>query len=203
LANSGVAIRSSLIAGALAGLAAGLLFALLHAFIIVPIWDRMIVGLLFGMGAGTAAGWAYAELSGTAPVSYSPVRLGFNFGVLMFLAVLPVTLTDVVLRATGMVERHRDVTDAITVVLAILAGATAGWVRARRVRPTIAMATATLFLTMAMGGPVPVGRSMRVVEIYLAVFAAALLAGTILGALEPKVRGFHDSRGAAGDTDAS
>lgn len=203
MADSGVGIRSSLIAGALAGLAAGLLFALLHAIIIVPIWTRMTVGLLFGIGAGIAAGWAYAELSGTAPIGYTPARVGFGFGVLMFLAVLPVSLIDMVLRATGMVERHRDVTDAIAVVLAILGGMTVGWVRTRRVRPTIAMAAATVFLTMAMGGPVPVGRSVRVVEIYVAVFAASLLAGTILGALEPKVRGFFSSRGAVGDTNTS
>lgn len=203
MANNGIAIRSSLIAGALAGLAAGLLFALLHAIIIVPIWSRMIVGLLFGIGAGVAAGWAYAELSVTAPVGYSPVRVGFGFGVLMFFAVVPVTLVDVALRSTGMVERHRDITDAIAVILAILGGATAGWVRTQRIRPTIAMATAALCLTMAMGGPVPVGRSVRVVEIFLAVFAASLLAGTILGALEPKLRRFLDSRGAVGDTNAS
>lgn len=203
MADDRVAIRSSLIAGALAGLAAGLLFAVLHAIIIVPIWNRMIGGLLFGVVAGTAAGWAYSELSGTAPSQRSSVRRGFDFGVLLFLAVVPVTLVDVAFRATGMVDRHRNVTDAVAVALALLGGATVAWIRTRRRRAIVAMGAAALCVTMAMGGPVPVGRSVRVVEIFLAVFAASILGGTVLGAAEPRLRGFTGSRGAVRDTNTS
>jgi hypothetical protein len=203
LAHDGVALRSSLIAGALAGLVAGLLFAVLHAIIIVPVWSRMVGGLLFGVAAGVTAGWAYSELSGESPARHSSARRGFSFGVLLFLAVVPVTLVDVVLRATGMVERHRDVTDAIAVGLAVLGGVTVAWIRAHRRRAIIAMGAASLCLTMAMGGPVPVGRNVRVVEIFLAVFAASIFAGTVLGAVEPKLRGLVGSRGAVRDTNTS
>jgi hypothetical protein len=203
LADDRVALRSSLIAGALAGLAAGLLFAVLHAIIIVPIWSRMVGGLLFGVAAGVTAGWAYSELSDAAPADGASVRRGFTFGVLLFLAVAPVTLVDVALRASGMVDRHRSITDAIAVVLAVLGGVTVAWIRTRRLRSIVAMGAASLCLTMAMGGPVPVGRSVRVVEIFLAVFAASILAGTVLGALEPKLRGLTGSRGAVRDTNTS
>lgn len=37
-------IREAVVAGAIGGLGAGLVFAVLHAFIIVPIWDRMMGG---------------------------------------------------------------------------------------------------------------------------------------------------------------
>jgi len=49
-------IREAIVAGAVGGLAAGLVFAVLHAFIIVPIWDRMMGGLVFGALAGAVAG---------------------------------------------------------------------------------------------------------------------------------------------------
>lgn len=177
-------LRSSLIAGAIAGLLAGLLFAALRALIIVPIWSRMIMGLAFGVGAGMAAGWAYAEFR---PPD-SNVRRGVTFGFLLFLAVLPVTMTDAALRSVGVTQQHRDLADAISVVLAVLGGVVVGWVRTQRVRPAVAMGAAALCLTLAMGGAVPAARSVRAVEIYLAVLVASLFAGTVLGALEPRLQ---------------
>ena len=51
-----------MIAGAIGGVLAGLTFAVAHAFIIVPIWDRMMGGLAFGAIAGAVGAWAYFEL---------------------------------------------------------------------------------------------------------------------------------------------
>ncbi len=136
-------LRSSLIAGAIAGLLAGLAFAALHALIIVPIWDRMLMGLAFGAGAG--------------------------------------------------------ITDAIAVLLAVSGGVAVAWLRARRVRSAVAMSLAALCLTLAMGGPVPVARSVRAAEIYLAVLVASLFAGVVLGALEPRLRRPSASIFGAGD----
>lgn len=58
----GVRLRTAMLAGALAGIGAGFVFAAAHAIIIVPIWDRMMMGLAFGAAAGAVGGWTFAEL---------------------------------------------------------------------------------------------------------------------------------------------
>jgi hypothetical protein len=192
-------IRSSLLAGAIAGLGAGLLFAAAHAIVIVPIWSRMIGGLLFGIAAGTACGWAYAELK--APdASRSRLRDGATFGVLLWLAVVPVTLTNALLRHTGFAGAHKMSTDTVAVVLALAGGAALGWILSRRWRGALAAAAALLMITMAMGGPVPVGRSVRAVEILFAVLAAAVFGGIVLAYLEPMLRGRTGSGDGGGRT---
>ena len=178
--------RAGLIAGAIAGLTAGLVFATAHAFIITPVWNRMIGGLVFGTLAGAAAGWAYGELLSGRIAS---VRSGLVFGVLLWLSVAPVTLSNAALRANGFAYTHRDLTDAIAVVLAIIGGVALGWLRTRRVRPMIACAVAALVVTMAMGGPVPVARNVRTVEIFFALLVASLIGGAVVGFLAPRLGG--------------
>ena len=179
-------VRATVIAGAIAGLAAGLVFAGAHALIITPIWNRMIGGLVFGVLAGAAAGWAYGELSRDEEAS---VRSGLAFGVMLWLSVVPVTLTNAALRANGFAYAHRDITDAIAVTLAVAGGLTLGWLRARRRRAMIACAVAALVVTMAMGGPVPVARNVRTVEILFAVLLASLTGGAIVGVIAPRLEG--------------
>jgi hypothetical protein len=168
--------RAAAVAGAVAGLLGALMFATLHAIIIVPIWDRMVMGLAFGTGAGAAAGWAFGELR-TEP---SP-RAGLAFGAWLFASTIPVTLVAAALRSSGFVEQHRDVADAIAVVLAVAGGAAIGWMRGRRARAAVSMAVAALCLTMAMGGPVPALRGARAGGIYIAVLIASLGGGALLG----------------------
>lgn len=65
-------------------MAGGLLFATLHAFIIVPIWNRMTGGLIWGAIAGAAAGLLLViAMAGPVPVGRS-VR-AFH----IFMAVFP------------------------------------------------------------------------------------------------------------------
>lgn len=176
--------RSSLVAGAVSGLLAGLLFATLHAIIIVPIWNRMTMGLVFGIGAGTAAGWAYAEFTPHG----ARRRRGLTFGLLLFVAVIPVTMLDTMLRGLDFTRQHRDVADAISVAIAVTGGAAIGWLRGQRWKPAVAMGAAALSLTLAMGGPIPVARSGRAAAIFLAVLVASLFGGVVLAALEPRLR---------------
>ena len=86
-------VIAGILAGALSGFAGALLFATLHAFIIVPIWDRMTSGLIFGAIAGAAAGWAFAECYPQAirTRSIRNVGIGAGFGALLWIAVTPVT----------------------------------------------------------------------------------------------------------------
>jgi hypothetical protein len=174
-------IRDAVITGAFAGLAAGLVFATLHAFIIVPIWDRMIGGLVGAAATGAVVGWAFAEWYPLADEVVATVIKGATFGALLWLAVTPVSLVDAVLRSVGFLPRYELAGIAIAVVLAITAGALWGWRSTRHKRGAVAVAAATLALTLAMGGPVPIGRSIWAFGIFLAVLPACVVAGAILG----------------------
>lgn len=180
----GVRLRTAIVVGALAGVGAGLVFATAHAFIIVPIWDRMTMGLAFGAAAGAVAGWTFVELypqeSGTSPAAAAAA--GARYGALLWLAVSPVSAVDAALRKVGFLPRYELVGVAVAVVLAIGTGALLGWYRTKRRRGMMAGAAAALLLTFAMAGPVPIGKSLRSFGIFLAVLPAAIVAGMILGA---------------------
>lgn len=182
-------ILAASLAGALSGVAGGLLFAALHAMIIVPIWDRMTSGLIFGAIAGTGIGWAFAECHPEAirTMTKRSVGVGARFGALLWLAVTPVTAADALLRAVGLAPRYELLAVAVAVVLALAGGGTLGWLITHRFRGALAGAAAGLFLTVAMAGPVPVGRSTRALHIFLAVLPAAVLGGIALGLFSPSV----------------
>lgn len=182
-------VFAGIVAGALSGVAGALLFAALHAFIIVPIWDRMTSGLVSGALAGAAAGWAFAECYPEAVRTRSMrnVGVGAGFGALLWLAVTPVTVADALLRAAGLASEDELVAVAVAVILALAGGGTLGWLITRRFRGALAGAAAGILLTIAMAGPVPVGRSTRALRIFLAVFPAAVLGGIALSLISPSI----------------
>jgi hypothetical protein len=181
------ALRRNLVAGAIAGLCGAAVFALAHAILIVPIWNRSAVGLIWGVLAGTFAGWAYTELGFEHPYHARSLSAqlgsGMRFGALLWLAVAPVTLGDSLLRLLHVVPRYEPVAVAVALGLAMTGGAVLGWRRMHARRAVIAGASATLVLTLAMGGPVAVGRSLRALGIFLAVLPAAVVAGLLLAGL--------------------
>jgi hypothetical protein len=164
-------------------------FALAHAIVIVPIWNRSGFGFLSGAFAGTVAGWAYTDLgfdrshNGAEHRVWAHLASGAWFGILLWLALVPVTLADALLRLLGTAQRYELVAVGVAVGLALGAGALLGWRRGGTRRAAIAGAAATMLLTMAMAGPVPVGRSLRALTIFLAVLPAAAAGGAVLGAL--------------------
>ena len=182
-------ILGAILAGALSGVAGALLFATLHAIVIVPIWDRMTSGLIFGAIAGAGAGWAFAECYPAAIRTRSKrsVGIGARFGALLWLAVAPVTGADALLRMVGLTPRYELVAVAVALVLAVVGGGALGWLLAHRLRGALAGAVAGLLLIVAMAGPVPVGRSTRALTIFLAVFPAAVLGGIALSLFSPSI----------------
>ena len=179
----GVRLRAALLAGAIAGLGAGLVFATAHAVLIVPIWDRMIGGLAFGVLAGAGAAWAFTELYPDAEADLKgSAYAGARFGGLLWLAAAPATVVDAALRSTGVTAAIKWIEVPIAVLMFVTAGALLGRSRRSGRRAMIAGAVATLLLGVAMAGPVPVMRSPRAFGIFLAVLPAALVAGAIVGA---------------------
>ncbi|HSJ65856.1 MAG TPA: hypothetical protein VK922_18385 [Gemmatimonadaceae bacterium] len=178
------------LAGLLSGVVGALCFAALHAVLIVPIWDRMTSGLAFGALAGAAAGWALAELEpGHADLHpRAAAALGLRFGALLWLLVAPVSLADATLRLFGLAPRFELLAVGVALVLAPGAGWIFGRVRTGRRRGGLAGAAATLALTVAMAGPVPIGKSLRALGIFFAVLPAAALGGVALALVS---RAFH------------
>lgn len=188
-------IRIGVLAGLLSGLIGALMFAAAHAILIMPIWDKMGSGLIFGPLAGALGGWALAELTPgylTMPLGRAAAT-GALFGAVLFLLVVPVTAADLLLRETGIAPRFELVAVGVAVVLAVGAGAAFGSYRTRTRRGMIAGALATLSLTIAMAGPVPIGRSPAALGIFLGVLPVAALAGASFVLV---ARGVHRLRGA-------
>lgn len=175
-------ISTGLLGGAVSGLIGALVFATAHAILIVPIWTRIGSGLVFGVLAGAMAGWALVENYPTEVASSAAgaAAVGARFGAVLWLLVAPVSAADALLRALGIAPRLELVAVGVALVLAISAGLAFGWHRTHRWRGMIAGAAATMALTVAMAGPVPVGRSPRAFGIFLAVLPAAMLGGTLL-----------------------
>ncbi|MGH7717574.1 MAG: hypothetical protein ACREON_01855 [Gemmatimonadaceae bacterium] len=177
-----------LLAGAASGLLGALLFASAHAVIIVPIWGRMTSGLLSGVLAGTGAGWLYGEVqrsrANASPIDslWEAMAAGSRFGALLWLAVAPVSGVDAILRAAGVRESSELVAVGVAVAVATGGGFLLGDRLGGTRRARIAGVAAAMLLTVAMAGPVPVGRGGRALGILLAVLPAAALGGAVLGA---------------------
>ena len=179
----GVRLRAAMLAGAIAGLSGGLAFATAHALLIVPIWDRMMGGLAFGVLAGAAAAWAFTELYPEAQATLrGSAYAGARFGGMLWLAAAPATVVDAALRSTGVAASASWLEVPVAVLMFVTAGALLGRSRRPTRRAMIAGASATLLLGMAMAGPVPIMRSSRAFGIFLSVLPAALVAGGVVGA---------------------
>ena len=190
----GVRLRVAMLVGACAGVGAGLVFATAHALLIVPIWNRMAGGLAFGALAGAVGGWTFAELYAREAADRLPraAAAGARYGALLWLAVSPVSAVDALLRVTGVVPRYEWLGVVVALTIATATGSVLGWYRRHNRRGMIAGAAAVVLMTLAMAGPVPIGRNARALGIFLAVLPAAIIAGTIIASAialaRPRVR---------------
>ncbi|HET7190113.1 MAG TPA: hypothetical protein VFI52_18300 [Gemmatimonadaceae bacterium] len=169
--------------GIASSLAAALVFATAHALIIVPIWNRVAGGVALAAIAGAACGHAFSVIlpDATRHGIDRAARLGARYGALLWLAVAPISLADAVLRAAGIARRYDPLADIVAVLLALAGGWALGNRIGRTRRAAAWGAVATLLLTCAMGGPVPIARNLRTLGIWLAVLPACVVAGSMLG----------------------
>jgi hypothetical protein len=173
------------LAGLASGVAAALVFASAHALIIVPIWNRVAGGMALAAIAGAVCGQAFSVIhpGATDHGTRRAASLGARYGALLWLAVAPVSLADALLRAAGIARRYDPLADIVAVLLALAGGWTLGHLIGRTRRAAVWGALATLLLTCAMGGPVPIARNGRTLGIWLAVLPACVVAGSTLGVL--------------------
>jgi len=95
----------------------------------------------------------------------------------------PATLFNAALRLRGFDVGHGNALAGSAVALA--SGAAAGWPLTRR--RAAAAAFATLTMTLASGGPLPVGQSMRGLWLSLAFVPIVLAAGVLAAALHRRL----------------
>ncbi len=149
--------------GIAAGLVGILSFATAHALLIVPIWTRLLAGLPFAVLAGIAIAWALDETAMTCGPLTGVKAAGC--GGALWLTLAPATALENGLRLAG-----RRIPESLGVVaavaLALLSGAYAGWLLTRHRSGALAWAGATLGLTLAMGGPIPVVNAARAAWLY-------------------------------------
>ena len=154
-----------LFAGVATGLASALAFATVHALLIVPIWTRMLNGVAIAILTGIAIAWAM-DATATARGPLTVAGAG-RFGGALWLTLTPATILENGLRLAGR-RIPESLGVAAAVSLAVISGGCVGWFVARRRSGVPAWAGASLALTLAMGGPIPVVNSTRAAWLYAA-----------------------------------
>ena len=165
------ALAPPLIAGVVAGIAGFVLFGIAHAFLIEPIWDRMLGGIPFAVVGGVALSFLVQELCGARPC-YSHAS---GAGVLAWAVVIPSTAFGAWLRVSGMHAWLGNVELALELTVAFAAGVLAGALIARRLRSALIVGIVAVTLVTVMAGPIPVtnsGRAIRLFFSFLPMFAA-------------------------------
>lgn len=99
---------------------------------------------------------------------------GLAFGFLLWATLIPMTLFGVIVRATGIHGQDDAWEVVIESVLAFGTGAIAGRLVSGRWRAALALGTASLALTLAQAGPIPVMNSGRAASLFAALAAVYL-----------------------------
>ena len=172
-------IIAFLIAGAVTGLLGVALFGVIHAAIISPIWTSLPGGVPFGLVAGLAIGWAFYERR--EPARNVGAIHALAFGLLLWATLLPMTLFGVIVRATGIHGQDDSWEVALALVLTIGTAVTVGRLISGRWRAALALGVASLALTLAQAGPIPVTNSRRAASLFAALGAVYLFCVVALG----------------------
>ena len=162
-------------AGTIVGAVGAVSFAIVHAMLIVPIWSRIPGGMVQAVPAGIALAWAFEQL--VRARNWRTPTHGAIFGVVPFLTLVPGTVFANTLRLAGAHPGEWPGTIG-TLTIAAASGGFAGWILTRERRVSRALAIATLVLTAAAGGPVPVVNSARAAWLFVGFLPICLVAGT-------------------------
>lgn len=171
-----------LIAGGFIGALGVAAFGVIHALAIVPIWDRLLHGLLFAVPSGALLGWAFIELHAAArgPTTNVPT---WGFGFLVWLTLLPSLVLANTLRLLSVSVATRDLGDIAAVVITALTALgvahhlTVGW------KAKASFAIAACGLLAASAGPIPIVNGPRARALFVGVSVLWLASGALLALL--------------------
>src|SRR5205807_2288148 len=111
----------AVVSGAAVAVFAVLAFGTVHAWLIVPIWSRLLGGLPLAAAAGIALSWAYDTVAARRTITE-----GAQFGAVMFATLLPSAALDAVLRLNGLRLHETLAAGAADICLYVISGAIAG-----------------------------------------------------------------------------
>lgn len=169
-----------LIAGTAIGALGVVLFGTVHAIAIVPIWTRLLGGLPFSLVAGLAMGWALFEMRMQGRFGRGALA-GIAFGFLLWATLVPMTLFGITVRATGMHDNGPVWETVVEAGLALGAGVAAGRLIGGGWRSGLALGAASLGLTLAQAGPIPLTNSSRAALLFIGLAIAYVVSGLGLG----------------------
>jgi hypothetical protein len=156
-------VRRILVTGVAAGLAGAALFVVIHSLLIFPIWTRFAGHLPFALMAGLGLAAAFDQAA--RDPRWRAAGGGARFGLVIFATLAPATVLSNSLRVAGLRANGWPGFTG-TLGLAVVSGAAAGWLVTKRRGGAVAFAAATLALTIAMGGAIPVVNGPRAALLY-------------------------------------
>jgi hypothetical protein len=166
------------VSGLAAGLAGTALFVLVHSLVIFPIWTRFLGHLPFALAAGLRLA-AFNQAASTT--GWRSPAGGARFGLVIFATLAPSTVFSNNLRIAG--AHANDWPGFVgTIALAIASSSAAGWLVTRQRAGAIAFAVATLALTIAMGGAIPIVNSARAAWLFAGFLPICAGSGIVLAA---------------------
>jgi hypothetical protein len=177
----GTLLKRTLATGTLLGIVGVGLFGAIHAWLIEPIWARLLGGLLFAIPAGIATTWCFVEMA-KARGSRVGWRYGLFFGVVIWLALVPMTVFAAWLRVAGLRGRLDGVEEVLELAISAVTGFAVGLALGRSRRAAIAFAVGVAGLVLAMAGPIPVTNSRRALALFAAFLPLYIVTGLLLAA---------------------
>jgi len=166
----------------LAAFALGL-FGVLHAIAIVPIWWRLLGGFPQAAMATAAITWIYAELRRFGRLE-ARVSHALVLGAALWLAILPTTAADALVRVAGWHERSEFFDVPLAVATAALSGLGAAYLLKLPLPLKLAAPIAVALLVVSMSGPLRILHSERARLLLAGFLPLYLLVTTALLALD-------------------
>jgi hypothetical protein len=160
------------------GLVANLAFGVIHALLIVPIWRQLAGGLPFAVLAAIGLAWAFDSVADAR--GWRTAADGARFGLAMFATLLPAAAVDAWMRSNGLRLGDTTIGMIAAVLMFAASGAAAGVMLSRRGSAVISFGLAALALMAVAGGPLPVARSVRALELSLGIGVICVVSGALL-----------------------
>jgi len=164
--------------GVAVGLVANLAFGVIHALLLVPIWRQLAGGIPFALLAAIGLAWAFDSVADAR--GWRTAADGARFGLAMFATLLPAAAVDAWMRSSGLRLGDTTIGMIAAVLLFAASGAAAGVLLSRRGSAVFSFGLAALALMAVAGGPLPVARSVRALELSLGIGVICVVSGALL-----------------------